>query len=121
MAIWSSQSSKNYTKKNIGQTKAMVKQAISPYHCVELKIPYDSCEEVLKLQGVRFLSAEAPTLPLPGCDKYCTCKYKHHNDRRCKDDRRDAFSASAIHFGGNKNRRLGGERRRSYQRHISLG
>ena len=120
MAIWSSHSN----KKSISQSNAKVtsKNTISPYHCVELKMPYDACEEVLKLHGKRFLSADAPVLPLTGCDQNCSCKFKHHNDRR-QDDRRDSFSPSGIHFSGDKNRRIGGDRRRSphSQTHISIG
>jgi hypothetical protein len=115
MAIWSSRSN----KKN-SQSKAATNKTISPYHCVELKAPYDACEQVLKLHGMRFLSAEAPVLPLTGCDQTCMCKFKHHNDRR-QDERRDAFSPSGIHFSGASNRRLGGERRRASARHVNLG
>lgn len=115
MAIWLSRS-----KKNSQQPKAVVKSPISPYHCVEVNMSYDACEEVLELHGKRFLSAEAPLLPLPSCGQYCKCKFKHHNDRR-QDDRRDSFSSSGIHFSGENNRRLGGDRRHSTQRHLSLG
>ena len=86
-------------------------------------MPYDACEQVLKLHGKRFLSAEAPVLPLPGCDQNCSCKFKHYNDRR-QDERRDSFSPSGIHYSDYKNRRIGGDRRRSSARnqtHISLG
>jgi len=119
MAIWSSRSSKKSSNKFTGQSKTVAKDTISPYHCVEVKMPYDACEEVLKLHGKRFLSAEAPILPLPECDQNCSCKFKHHNDRR-QDDRRDSFSPSGIHFSGEKNRRIGGDRRHSSQTHISM-
>ena len=93
------------------------KRQISPYfsyHCVELVIPYDACDAAMELHGKRFLSAEAPTLPLPGCGQTCGCRFKHHNDRR-HEERRDPFSTSALHsvYAENKNRRLGGDRRRS--------
>lgn len=117
MAIWSSRSNKNTRQP---KAKAVVKNSISPYHCVEVKTSYDACEKVLELHGMRFLSAEAPLLPLPGCDQYCQCKFKHHNDRRL-DDRRDSFSSSGIHFSDEKNRRLGGDRRHSSQTHIHVG
>jgi len=120
MAIWSSHSSKKSSNKNTGQIKPEVKSTISPYHCVEVKMPYDACEEVLKLHGKRFLSAEAPMLPVSGCDQHCSCKFKHHNDRRLE-DRRDAFSPSGIHFSGEKNRRLGGDRRHSSRNHVNIG
>jgi len=116
MAIWSSRSNKNHLDKTKRKSKAVVKKTISPYHCVEVKMAYDACDEVLKIHGMRYLSAEAPTLPLAGCDQNCGCKFKHHNDRRF-DDRRDSFSASGIHFSGQKNRRLGGDRRLSSRSH----
>jgi hypothetical protein len=35
------------------------------------------------LRGQRFLSREAPQLPLKACDREdCTCRYEHHQDRR---------------------------------------
>lgn len=117
MAIWSSRSNKNRLEKNKLKSKSVVKKTISPYHCVEVKMSYDACEEVLKIHGKRYLSAEAPLLPLPGCNQSCGCKFKHHNDRRL-DDRRDSFSASGIHFSGQKNRRLGGDRRHRVQKRI---
>lgn len=120
MVIWSSRSNKKRSNKKIVQSKTVSKPMISRYHCVELKAPYDACEEVLKLHGKRFLSAEAPSLPLSGCNQNCSCKFKHHNDRR-QDDRRDAFSPSGIHFSGQKNRRIGGDRRRSSQVHVNIG
>lgn len=124
MAIWPSRSNKKSAKNKAGQSKAKAtsKKTINPYHCVELKMPHDACKEVQKLYGKRFLSAEAPVLPLPGCDQNCRCKFKHHNDRR-EDDRRDSFSPGGIHFSGDKNRRAGIDRRRSSrtQRHISIG
>jgi hypothetical protein len=106
MSIWSSRLHKKHA-----QVKPVARPAISPYHCVEVKMSYDACDEVLKLHGKRFLSAEAPTLPVVGCDRVCDCKFKHYSDRR-QDDRRDAFSYSGIHFSGEKNRRLGGDRRK---------
>ena len=115
MAIWSSRAKKSETLKR-AQLKTVTKSSISPYHCVEIKMSYNACEEVLQLYGKRYLSAEAPMLPVAGCNQQCKCKFKHYDDRR-QDDRRDAFSSSGIHFSGEKNRRLGGDRRRSSERH----
>jgi hypothetical protein len=48
----------------------------------------NACEAVEKLEGKRFLSKEAPRLPLPGCGaEHCRCRYVHFKDRR-EDDRR---------------------------------
>ena len=108
MAIWSSHSNKK-------KTKSVSKPKVNRYHCVELRIPYDACDAAMHLHGKRYLSAEAPVLPLPGCDqRVCQCRFKHHDDRR-RDERRDPFSTSGIHtlYSEQKNRRLGGDRRRN--------
>ena len=118
MAIWSSRANKKNTPKHT-QSKTVSKSS-SPYHCVEVKMSYDACEEVLKLHGKRYLSAEAPMLPVVGCNQNCKCKFKHYDDRR-QDDRRDAFSASGIHFSGEKNRRLGGDRRHNSASYLGVG
>jgi len=49
-----------------------------------------SCERARELAGRRFLSEEAPLLPLEGCATpgRCTCVYRHYEDRRT-DKRRD--------------------------------
>ncbi len=118
MAFWSSRSKKNVGSKSAKQTKPQV----NPYHCVEVKIPYDACEAVMQLEGKRYLSADAPILPLPACNQNCKCKFKHHNDRRRKEDRRDAFDSSGIHFSGAKNRRMGQDRRmKKTATHLHLG
>jgi hypothetical protein len=56
----------------------------NPYHAVSIvPAPMGACEAVKALAGRRFLSKEAPTMPLPGCTaSACRCAYKHHNDRR---------------------------------------
>ena len=108
MAIWSSRSNKKNKQSKKKSSKAA---AANPYHCVELKMPYNACDAVLELQGKRFLSLEAPQVPLPGCDQDCQCKFKHHDDRR-SEDRRDTFSPGGIHYDGEKNRRVGSDRRR---------
>jgi hypothetical protein len=55
----------------------------NPYHAVSI-IPGDNaCDAVKDCVGVRFLSKEAPRLPVPGCGRNdCTCHYAHHDDRR---------------------------------------
>ena len=120
MAIWSTRSSKKRSKVKSGLSQGVVRSSVNPYHSVEVKMSYDACDEVMELHGKRFLSAEAPVLPVIGCDRNCKCKFKHYEDRRL-DDRRDAFNSSGIHFSGERNRRLGGDRRRSLPSHVSVG
>src|ERR1700735_1405426 len=41
------------------------------------------CQPAEAAKGRRFLSTEAPILPLRECDAAaCTCKYRHYEDRR---------------------------------------
>lgn len=61
------------------------------YHCVSITCRNNPCEAVKRLEGRRFLSAEAPLLPLHGCAAdSCQCRYVHYNDRR-EEDRRHPY------------------------------
>jgi hypothetical protein len=45
--------------------------------------PSPACNAALACKGKRYLSSEAPRLPLAGCDaSACACKYRHFDDRR---------------------------------------
>jgi hypothetical protein len=60
----------------------------NPYHAVSIQPGPAACGPARRLRDRRFLSAEAPALPLEGCDEgRCTCRYRHHDDRR-QDPRR---------------------------------
>ena len=112
MAIWSSRTPKKKSK-----SRAVSKPKVDPYHCVELIMDYDACDAAMQLMGKRFLSAEAPFVPLSKCDQAnCSCRFRHHKDRR-HDDRRDPFSASGIHttFSDKDNRRKRSERRKNFE------
>jgi hypothetical protein len=57
---------------------------IKKWHAVSI-VPRGMCCELVKsLRSSRFLSAEAPRLPLPECSmpSSCTCAYRHYADRR---------------------------------------
>lgn len=58
------------------------------YRGVSISPCANSCAQAIDYQQRRFLPDEAPNLPLPLCDKHCTCTYKHHQDRRAEIDRR---------------------------------
>jgi hypothetical protein len=63
----------------------------SDYHCVEIRSGRAACEAARKLGKTRFLSREAPVLPLQGCNTpNCTCSYAHFDDRR-EHDRRNPY------------------------------
>lgn len=61
------------------------------YHCVEVCAGNPACESVRQFGHTRFLSREAPGLPVSGCSvSSCTCSFIHHDDRR-DDDRRHVY------------------------------
>ncbi|MGH9644070.1 MAG: hypothetical protein ACRD3Q_16810 [Terriglobales bacterium] len=85
----------------------------NPYHSVSVIPAADACEAARDLRGRRFLSHEAPQLPLRDCPhKGCRCHYKHHDDRRKKRRRTtDRFESSRPWSGV--------ERRRSHGRRVT--
>jgi hypothetical protein len=63
-----------------------------PFHAVSIGPAPDSCAVAQSLRSLRFLSEEAPSLPLVNCNAaQCQCRYMHYPDRR----------------GGTRDRRLG--------------
>jgi len=58
-------------------------QITNPWHAVSILPGARCCESARRANQVRFLSKEAPSLPLVDCDApVCTCRYRHHDDRR---------------------------------------
>ena len=67
------------------------------YHAVSIKPGAYACSAANDIAGQRFLAAEAPNLPLPGCDAAeCECHFTHHKDRRTGKDRRSPFTSGGI-------------------------
>jgi hypothetical protein len=59
------------------------KKPVNPFHAVTIAPGPRACAAALDLQGQRFLSREAPALPLRKCESgSCTCRYEHYDDRR---------------------------------------
>lgn len=57
--------------------------ASNPYHAVSVLPGSGACAAAYRFSGQRYLSRQAPRLPLPSCDaKTCACRFKHHKDRR---------------------------------------
>ncbi len=54
------------------------------WHAVSVIAGGDACGASHALHNVRYLSTEAPRLPLRECSQpgRCQCKYRHHADRR---------------------------------------
>jgi hypothetical protein len=61
-------------------------RASSHWHAVAIKPKGQCCDAVQAHRTARFLSSDAPRLPLPECSTSdtCTCVYKHHADRRAQ-------------------------------------
>jgi hypothetical protein len=53
------------------------------WHAITVVPGANHCQAADAAKGRRYLSAQAPKLPLRECDAAaCTCKYRHHEDRR---------------------------------------
>jgi hypothetical protein len=63
----------------------------TPWHAVSVVTGRWCCEAARGLIGSRYLSRDAPRLPLVQCSapEFCTCMYKHHVDRRGQPRRKD--------------------------------
>lgn len=82
----------------------------SPYHAVSVTAGHPSCEAARQLGTLRFLTGQAPSLPLPGCDVHpCECTYSHYSDRRTGFDRRVEIDGKPPH-GLEERRRNNGRR-----------
>ena len=74
----------------ITKTRVSARQATAPaklrtpWHAVSIVSSAAYCATAMGLLGTRFLSKEAPRLPLMGClmGSDCRCSYQHHEDRR---------------------------------------
>lgn len=68
-----------------------------------------------ELTSIRFLSQEAPRLPLPQCSagNSCPCVYKHHADRRGQARRIEDLTGFRRPIPESHERREGRGRRRS--------
>ena len=66
-----------------------VHRVTNPFHAVSIQAGPACRRTADEYTDRRFLSGEAPQLPLPTCDSVkCRCRYIHHEDRRSGDDRR---------------------------------
>src|SRR5262249_24880388 len=87
-----------------------------PWHAVSVVAPAQACPAVVKLGRRRFLSFEAPELPLPQCSSAWRyqCIYRHFSDRR-----------AALRRGSDRSEipgpRIGAERRTTRGRRATDG
>jgi hypothetical protein len=88
----------------------------NPWHAVSIQAGGGGCAAARALGGVRYLSADAPGLPLKACSNPggCRCTYRHHDDRRAG-PRRAIERGSPLRggslFPGDERRHGGGRRR----------
>jgi len=84
----------------------------NPFHAVSVQPGPSACQTARDCAEKRFLSAEAPTLPLAGCDATrCNCRYLHHQDRRTGARRISDLTQRQNHFWRGEERRRDGGRR----------
>lgn len=78
-------------KRRTGRNRARISTLSHLFHGIAIEPGDDACEAARRLSEQRFLSEEAPILPLQTCTSLeaCRCVYRHFSDRRTE-VRRDA-------------------------------
>jgi hypothetical protein len=85
-----------------------------PYHAVVIAAPANACAAAQACKGKRYLSTEAPRLPLADCNsRRCECKYRHYDDRRGGPRRQDEKATPPVGARERVNRRATRGRRAS--------
>ena len=99
-------------KKTQGNAISSTHYTISnPYHAVSIVPGESSCRAARDLRLRRFLSREAPPLPLADCTaSTCRCSYRHYEDRRTKSRRASDRIGRPAAWPGAERRSLGGRR-----------
>jgi hypothetical protein len=83
------------------------------FHAVTIRFGQDACPAVQALAKTRYLAKEAPRLPLDECTvAACRCQYRHYDDRRDEEDRREE-PVSTPRYEGEQRRRSREDRRKS--------
>ena len=83
----------------------VAKKAVKPYHAVTIATGPRACAAARALRDQRFLSREAPPLPLKNCDSgECTCRYEHYDDRRKTGRRARDLGVSIDGYDGSEKR-----------------
>lgn len=102
-------------KRKTTDKRAPIRTPGNVFHGIAIEPGDEACEAVWRLAGRRFLSDEAPRLPLDECQCVpdCRCVYRHFSDRRTE-VRRDADI-------GLPNRHVPGDKRVGLGRRITDG
>ena len=105
---WRSQGRRQHSRANPAR---VAHRRPGNFQCVEVLQQPDACKAVRRFAEKRFLSGEAPAIPVPGCDAAkCSCRYVHHKDRRHMDRRNPHAYQPKTQAGGE--RRIKRDRRR---------
>jgi hypothetical protein len=80
---------------------------LNPWHAVSILAAPDGCAPARAMGSLRFLSPEAPRLPLSQCPtpESCRCGYKHYEDRRAQARRREDRTGYRPHHDSAHERR----------------
>ncbi|MCB1697962.1 MAG: hypothetical protein H6987_08715 [Pseudomonadales bacterium] len=74
----------------------------NPWRATTIAHGSSACAAARAIEDERFLSGQAPRLPLPGCDAgKCHCRYVFLPDRRALEERRAMFGLNADLFAVN--------------------
>jgi hypothetical protein len=99
---------KIYAELRLSGRPVQAHRVVNPYHAVGIAPGAASCKAVAGHKGRRYLSAEAPKLPLPACDaRSCQCRFVHFEDRRDGDDRRHLMMDARGHLARERRRGRG--------------
>jgi hypothetical protein len=84
----------------------VARKATSRFHAVTIVPGRHACAEARALLDQRFLSRDAPPLPLQGCGTpQCECRYGHYDDRRKGNRRAHDLGVSIDGYEGSEQRR----------------
>jgi hypothetical protein len=84
-------------------TLSLGRAAATSYHAVGIRPGHVCCQASKQFGGLRFLSNDAPRLPLVECTvPSCTCSYSHYSDRRSCPERRAVLGESTSVVDGDR-------------------
>lgn len=75
------------------------------FRAISIRPGENACACVISIESKRWLSGDVPRLPLRECDAAtCTCRYRHHEDRRREPRRYSDRAHFPRHYGGPERR-----------------
>jgi hypothetical protein len=93
------------------------KPRAAKFHAVSVEPGHHACAAANSLRGKRFLSTDAPPLPLPQCVcEQCECRYQHYEDRRTRTRRARDIGTTVDEFAAVERRERGRRGRRESDR-----